>query len=463
MAITLQLDRGTAGTIDLNDGTNYALLDGWQPRVAKRQRSQLAGRWPYENVIEQIPIRVFSKQSDPATAKAEVLQKLGDLAAALDQAYTWYNGAQVDPVILKYQPEGSALANPLQSVVLGAPDSARDMLSLPVTFNRDMQAWEINPLVLEIERRGLWLGDAETPAASASVGNPGVMTVTFNDIATLPSPVKIEMIAQATPTADYHGYIFVASEANKLIITEAESMLLDVDLSIQTDARASGGKYVSFLPSTVTITRMAMSPLNIDVNARRFAAFAMVRNYSSTLTYILKFVFATKKQNQAITRRIVIPPDFTPQMVFLGIGALPDVLNSITLHMETTSTTTSGNELGVDYIVTLALDENSFPIKMNERTLDDGSVQGVDFDDVVIDSAAIDSPSPIVYETPSNRNYIDHSGNAFLLHVGNQIHAMICMSKVSSISPSWTIIDNADANIPYTLTATRYKGYLTPR
>jgi len=454
MAITLQLDRGTAGIIDLNDGTNYALLDGWQPRVAKRQRSQLAGRWPYENVIEQIPIRVFSKQSDPATAKAEVLQKLDDLAAALDQAYTWYNGAQVDPVILKYQPEGSALANPLQSVVLGAPDSARDMLSLPVTFNRDMQAWEINPLVLEIERRGLWLGDAETPAASASVGNPGVMTVNFSSNVVLPSPTKV-VLTSSTSVAVGSGYIVLADNNDKILLVEAENGT-GSSISVITDSSASGGSYLRYTASTSGNITFANIGANLNSSARRFAVLMKARSATANYDYLVSAEIQTNSgANSSSTRKIAIDNASGTRTWYVGLAALPERIDDLRLSIEPVGSSSVGNGLEIDYIIIVALDETTSIIEF--------LLPGIQvFDDPTIDPRELSRPNPAFTATyaATNTVYMPHAGNTFVLNNGTEMAALI---TGSSFSTNWTLTDSNGTNISFSLTATRRTGYLTPR
>lgn len=147
MATILKLDGVNAvggGELNLNGANtgmaSVELLPGWRPRVAKRRRGQMGNQALFDDVLEMIPLRVFG------ASELECLATLSALAAAMDQAVVWREGAAISAVSLKYAIHNTALANPLEAAVLGSSLEAADILSLPVTFNQFLQVFEVNPV-----------------------------------------------------------------------------------------------------------------------------------------------------------------------------------------------------------------------------------------------------------------------------------------------------------------------------
>ena len=140
-------------TLNLNDGVNYSLGEGWQPNVSRLKSSNLSGEI-YDPVEENIPIRVSGNTA------SDFYDALFTLYDFLEHADNWRNGGFVNPVILHYRPINSILTNPVQVMVLGSVGNESPM-SLTPEFNETVQAFEA-VVTVSIMRKGQWLGDEET-------------------------------------------------------------------------------------------------------------------------------------------------------------------------------------------------------------------------------------------------------------------------------------------------------------
>src|SRR3990170_3534484 len=87
-------------TVTIADGaggaTNYKFAYGtWAPAVAPLRRSQLGGRGPYGDVIEEMQLHITGSTVPNALAN------LATLAQLLDQAERWSRGENVSAVLIK--------------------------------------------------------------------------------------------------------------------------------------------------------------------------------------------------------------------------------------------------------------------------------------------------------------------------------------------------------------------------
>lgn len=135
-------------TVNFLDNVNYSLVS-YAPRVAPRRLGRLGGRGPYADVDESI---IFNVYGDTAASALAALQLISQL---LEQAQAFAEGEKVDPVVLELRTQGSALGAALKSLVLGLPEGAAP-LELPVTFNDMIGVYEIESVVAQLKRRGLW-------------------------------------------------------------------------------------------------------------------------------------------------------------------------------------------------------------------------------------------------------------------------------------------------------------------
>lgn len=452
----LKLNRGASyNPINLN-GSVCKIRGPWAPRVAKRRTSQHGGI-PFEDVTENIPLRI-----DAPTA-ALALEKLEDILAALEQARAVQMGAGGEPVLLEYKPHGSSLTDPAQAAVLATPLNEEDYLSLLPSFDTLLQAFSIE-FNLPLKRRGEWLGAAETPAASSSVANPGAMTVTFANSVRIPSPVKL--VFNETPAATnapVSGFVFVADVADKIVMVEAEGIPTAAGVWIEPAGNASGGAFKRYLGTGGSIVTVSSS-IAINSNARLFALYMNARNGSlGNYEYIVQLDLLTAGTLNVSSTG---PKEVTAgvaTVLFMGLIALPDTPTTLKLHVTASGSGSVNNGLEIDNFFILAKDEFTKSIGFDARVIGLSPIAA--FSDLVIDPAWLTHPEPYIkaYDATPNARFLDRTGDMHILSQGTNL--TVWLAGGINNATDFYMMDAATAGtrLSFDVTATRQRGYLVVR
>lgn len=460
MALTLKLNRGASyTTINLNDVTNYRVLDTWNPRIATRKVSQFGGE-PYKDVIESIPLYV------KGTTAAVVLEKIEDILAAMEQAFAWKLGAIVDPVLLEYLPTGSSLGAVVQADVLGTPADAADMLELAqLAMYMTGNSFE-TIITLPLWRKGRWLGAAETPAASSAVSNPGKMSVTFATSKRIPSPVKVVFNDESTPGVggipEHRGYVFWADQADKIQILDSNVMSPFQGLGIWTSeviTNALGGT-VRKIDTSSNPTGIGGDVSAMNASARLFMVFASIRNLSTTQSWTAKALLYGGTYTEG--RPVVIEPgtgtspNVYPRLENMGIIATYGELSDAYILVESASTT---DDIEIDYILVIAKDEFTGAVVWSDET------QGVyaysqELDAFTVDPRSLTSPRPDIYHD-TGKPFAWHKGDLMINNVGTNLTTVLTGSSI--ISQNWRLETSGAVVMSFSMTATRYPAYLVVR
>lgn len=460
MALTLKLNRGASyTTINLNDVTNYRVLDTWNPRIATRKVTQFGGN-PYKDVIESIPLYV------KGTTAAVVLEKVEDILAAMEQAFAWKLGAVTDPVLLEYLPNGSSLGAVVQAAVLGTPADAADMLELAqLAMYMTGNSFE-TIITLPLWRRGLWLGTAETPSASSTVTNPGKMSVTFATSRRIPSPVKVVFTDESTPGGggipEHRGFVFWADLADKIQILDSNVMNPFQGIGVwasQVDADALGGT-IRRIDTSTNPTGIGGDVSAMNANARLFSVYASIRNLSTTQSWTAKalLVGGTYTEGRPVTLEAgtVVPPGPYPRLEDMGIIATYGELTEVYILVESASIT---DDIEIDYILVIAHDEFCGAVAWSDET------QGVylysqDLDTFTLDPRALASPEAKLHHA-GGAPFAWHKGDLIINNVGTNLTAVLAGSSI--VSGQWRLETSGGVIMDFSLVATRYPGYLVVR
>lgn len=459
----LRLTNGTT-TLDLLDSTNYlALAETWAPNVAKLRRGQL-GRGIYEPVIEEFEIMVRG-----ATA-AIALANLQTLSSLLDQAERWGRLEPVTAVRLQYQPNGSALASPVEAVVMGY-DADSSFIGMSTTIEQRGNA-VIGPIKLRFKRGPLWIG-ADVAATSSAVASGNTMTATFASAASVMSPVKLEINSSAfnysnTPGLP-DGYVLVASSTGRLVFIEAESALATGWTSVS-DAQARGGAVAR---SGSAVNYYTTLP-GVSIDARVFAVFASVRLNVTTGVPVATLVTTLTSHGTNVSNTKVFDTatdDGMPHIRFLGTFALPGALDrmSIAAGMGGGGTGT----IDFDYFCLHAIDDDTSRIIAldDTRTLEPGypfvsnsTAFAITFDDQVNtgqqSTARLAASSTGEYAPLSYRGTIN-----YLLTTGTTLVVAVLMCGGTNLGDEtyMRLVDITHALVTMSITATRHTAYLTPQ
>lgn len=449
-----------AGDINLNDGMNYAVLNGYRPAVARRRLDALRGYGPFEDAVEIIPLRVFSRLAVPALAQAEALNALHELSLAVEQAAQWYNGEPVDPVLFVYRPEGSALSTALRVAVLGYAER-QDMMDLPVTFNENIRAWEINPVLLKVARHGAMLDD-EISASGTGVSNPAVMTTTLASAAALPSPTRISLddLSGTTLSGGVNGYLVLANASNKIQIYEAESGSVTVPgsgtFATAVDAAASGGSIRRLVPISAGDYILTITISSLNTSARRFLILASVRNNSGSVNYAVKATLTSKDAVDSRTK-IIDAKVATPKIVTLGPISVRDTPVQMDITFTPSTTGSASDQLDVDHVDIVALDESTHIV-----TLEGVNLTFLFNSTLEIDHRMLSDIKPGMYEertSTGDKHYLSYRGDISIHMTGD----VVAGSIIANTYTHWRAVNSTSTVIVAALTAARRAAYLTPQ
>ena len=444
------------GSLDLNDGTYYQLVQGWAPRVAKRRRSLMGGRGPYEDVVENIPVRVFG------TTAALCLAAVQDIVEALDQASVWARGGNASAVLVKYLPDGTSLGTALEAACLGTPDSAPSMVNFTPEYDTTLAEFQLF-ITIPLVRRGAWLGAAENHTSQSTRAEmASVATCTFSGGATdFPSPhdLVIDFAAHGTglEQGDPTGYILVSGKGtNGLHIIEAEDIYGGKFADQSSHNDASGNNFSRYTPTGTTERSLKGFASTIFTAAQCVGVFAMLRNNSSTYSFLVRAAVGIADDQQDIyTRYTVIDTSSqNPRPVFLGSVAIPPGATVNNAQFLATAENIA-DTLDIDYLVLMDMD-NAAAIYFESPT------DAAKYDNLNIEARAGSQLSPRLFFDMSgggSENHRAYRGDAFLSLEGATVGCVLMMPYTTS----WRMDDQFGADVSVLIESTRRPVYLSPR
>ncbi len=465
MALTLKL-LGGASTLTLTDGTNYAIpYNEWAPAVCDFRVSRLAGSGPYADVDEIIPVHVRG-----ATGAA-AMTNLTALMDVIDQAQQWYEGAAVSPITIEYLPNNSNLGAAVTALVIGGS------LSLPPNVN-DFANHEMPEISLTVRRRGLWIGTAETPAATAAQTHPNVFSVTFaSDVSKRLLPVKLAL-SGFSGSRDSGGndlgsdaLLFVASHSNKIRKVEAESMTASAPgsgtFSTSADATASNGNIRRLVPNSAGNYTLTHVPSPSFSGKSLYIPAIVVKNNSSTIRYDVKFSVANDTyptSTEKISPTLTIDTSTTNPRIVLLDPVATDLaqMDRITLTFTPSGTGGAGNELDVDVMAFIQIADPTDRIVALEDINKSWLISATS---LTIDPDVLASVLPkVTQDTGGGGEYRPiHKGDVYLLTTGDRVACLL----LGTTGSHWRIVNGTLGSSPTavssTLTATRRLAYRVPQ
>lgn len=455
----------TDGTTDLNllDGTNYGLPRGiWAPRVAVRKRSTLGGR-PYTTVLEEIPINVRGATAAAAMANLAALSRL------LDQAQNWYDDESEAPVLIKYQPHGSLLSAPLESLIFAGAAEGGELIQLPGGFNDVGMIFEISGVVLRFVRDGAWYG-SEISATTAGLEHPVVLPATFASSAAHYSPVAVtlEGMFELDDLERYDaGFLLIANSEDRLHLIDAYDLATG---PFTTDADAArlpeGDGVLVYTPVGTTEVESGGTTIVVQ-SVKRVGVVAALRNTSASTTFTIRAeVNGQGERNAASTPPYVVDTSTTdPRVVFLGVALCAETLViGISLFVQASA---AADTLVIDYLALIFLDDPTSrilalgPIDLNRAiALNDAT-------ELIVDPRALTARSPQIRQVsivaPTTGYAVPEywKGDAFLLSKGTTIAALYCGRNATG--DYWRASDDAGGGTyAGAITFARRPVYLVP-
>ena len=448
-------DDTTTRKIDGTEG--YSLRWGrWAPAVTRINRGGLGPF--YKDVEERLLLDVSS-----ATSVSEALQRNHQLRDLLLQAERWFADSPVDAVKIGYKPQGSALTNAPEAAIVGDVEYIQ-----PPDFDAvDKKGYNLNGVQVRFKRRGLWLGDTESKAASVSAGNPAIMTPsTFTDDFSYQVPHDLKIAFSGGSSGSIGAinlHMLVQSAANKLYLAEAESQSL-TNMTSTAVGGSSAGSVASVDTGVTTAQLVDTSPgMNADVRAMEF--FTMVKNnsFSGDGDHSYDLTISVRVGNEWYDgRAVTVSPDIGGgRIIKLGRVSFPGSVDQIKLNIAASKSVLTSNQLYVDYLCGIAVDDDANTLNAYLTT---DSILFPDHDgEVYVEHRLNSHLEGVVYSTPSGgtpiESYFLTDGRIEIMVSGNTVSALV----FGNDSGSYIIEDSLGAELNMTLTATKTKGYLLPR
>ncbi len=345
------MDSSGSPSVVIADGlggvTNAPLIRwSWDPGVTAFNDSPLGPR--YIDVVERFSLNVRGADAAAAMANMQTLAQL------LIQAERWRNGVVVNPVIMKFAPQGSTIvstASPYQALVLGRARGDGSALTLGERFPDVGMLREALGSKIALLRQGAWIGADETPAASSSAANPTVHNVTLTSNLNA-SPLTISLGGFSNNAAFPSSFLLVGSGIS---IAEAEAATAAGFTSVADAANnARGGSVLRYTPAS---TSFAATGVISTQSWQRIAIYAAIRNNSASATFQ---IYATGTYGATVVQTPITPIDTSttqPRIVYLGtLYAPPSAFQDIRLNVAA-STTSGPPTLDIDYVALLKLDD----------------------------------------------------------------------------------------------------------
>lgn len=386
---------GQYGTINLLDDVNYMLVS-WSPAVAARERAIVGNYTPYTNVVETITVNVYG------TSASDALEALEALNNVLEQAESWYLGEGVPPVLIQVQIVGSALADPLEAVVLGRADGDTSWMRLQPTFNDDLTMYEIRDVELTFLRRGLWLGETSAEVAVQPLANPAVMTVDMGERLDRLSPttVKITDFDSGTTLID-DGFLIVTGSTvrstygyNVHIFDTSHMTSTEFSSTLDSTNNAHGDYVMRIDASTDQTGTIAIA--DVAAEKSRISLFAAIRNNSATSTWEVRpqstgYVTSTDRW------RKIDASSQQPRIIYLGSLA-NQAGQHLHLNLDFTTSDSTGT-LDINYVVVVGHDPSTQYISFSGDAYSTESFAR----SLVVDPRATTHRTPLMYiETEVN-------------------------------------------------------------
>lgn len=447
----LALSDGTT-TVEFQNGsgtpTNWQLAaDGWTPAIPAYNPSALAGRGQYADVVETFTINVRGSTA------ADCYTNLDTLARLLDQAERWWLGENVTAVLLKCAPQGSTLAStaaPLMVAVKGRGSGDQTSgVRLSPRWNDAGKIYEISGVQVQVARRGLWLLDTDT--AAATTNNGSLATVPMNLTLNLLGPTKLDMSGYPSATTDKGFFVVSSNDTLTRIAAVAPAGGASGNWTSVNDSAnfAQHTNILRFTPAGTTEDTSGSITSTIT-GVPLIAVFANVRNNSTTTSFYLRAqVLSSGGYISAYTPQYYIAPSASamPGWVLLGFVALPNA--AATMKLLATASAASGS-LDIGAIVLVDVAYAGTCIVTYQPTESNALVKNL-----VIDHASLTLPVPTTLGTYP---FTIEGDMAIMTKAANLVMANLITSGSSN---DWrqTSLGSVVSN---TFTITRYRSYLHP-
>lgn len=304
----------------------------------------MAGRGPYEDVVEEMEIFIGG---------ATPMAKLAEIRQLMDTADKANRGDKASTVWITYQPLNTSPA--LFALILGDAE-----IILPGNYDLSNATQALDPVILRFRRRGLWTALALDTATSGAVAHPVAASITGLTATDADSLLNVTIGAMDEfGSWDHPWYILKSIAATDLVLLEAEDMGTGAPYTVvaDTSADAVGGEVLRYTPAgTTTINSGVITGFSISDTAARWGVYINYRNNSTTTSYRMTVELCGEETPEVVIPASPVTPSL-PRWIFAGFVGVP-LAATETLRIWLTASAASGT-VDFDSVVLLAMDDPS--------------------------------------------------------------------------------------------------------
>jgi len=452
-----------ATTITFADGaggdTDYRVEeDGWAPAMGGLRGSELSGRGPYGEVVEEFTCLV------KGVSAAACMANIRNLTNLLERADRWVRDETPAAVEIRYSPKGatdSSDTSPLRAVILGKVPGDSIAVTLPPDF--ELMAgtnFKVPGIRVRFHRQGDWKQHVEVTASSTATNNGSIATMTPGAI-NVPSATRFDITNFVTveDTANNAGaFVAVVDKVNGIVIVEATDVAgSHTDFSDFNDGnQQTGASVLRFTPSTTTEVETGVITVGaIASGTRRAAVFAVVRNNSSTTTFQLRLRFNSEVVGR--TPQITILPFVTaaaPYWRFLGIIPVSAVMDRMVIQAKASA---ASGTMDIDRVVIVDVTD----MTSNILALPAMSGGGPNTGTLTIDHRLLTRISPIVQHVTATTIVQPWQGSPFFHTDGATVYGIL-MATNRIANNKWRQESAVPALLQNTWTLNRRLAYFIP-
>lgn len=461
----LVLTDGTT-TITFQDGaggdTNYPLhRQEWAPVIAGLRRSQVGGRTPYEDVVEQLTLAIRG------TSAPDAYTKLAALARLLEQAERWARGENVSAVVVKFVPKGallSSLANPLQATVLGrAGGDETAGVGLTGEWNAAATHFVIPSVRVRFVRRGLWLTNDESGGSPTATN--GALVSVFLPAAADPSPTRLTVTNVGwgggfleSPTPYPLGFLLVGEDQSgvaPIAVVEAAGGALSSFTSVADATPQASGNVLRYTASGTAEQTSASMSATLPSGTDLVTVFANVRHHL-TVNFTLRLKLTSDLENQ-YTPLLAIPANadgIYPRWYFMGLVSKRGAISGLRLLA-------AGDVAGTDFfdIDTLVLADARTVQVLGITSPDDSTSVNAT---LTVHDKLLELPAPAVLV---GSGPVPYGGEAVMMSEATKLHLLWLATGGGSGAGGnrWRQTTSADVLLANTWTISRRAGLVAPQ
>ncbi len=446
--------------VDLVNDERYSLDFGWRPAVTTRRQNWLGGRSLYNDVAEQLPVRITGGSAEEVHS---ALQALGEV---LEQADRYWQTEIGTPVVWRFRSRDSVEITPFSVMILRSADAGGLGLNgewlKRLEANKDLLAINVT---LNFWRRGLWVGPDDTLEDDEGVSHPNVDgLITFPNFvygqAPYLSPVRTVLTMQnAGANSNAAGYFFLTNEAasdsesliNLRLASDSTPLFDDGGTGTQTaDSTAIGGQIIRFIPNVASITAQDVESVSDDSTVALWHWFIKLKNNSATETWVIDGQLGVDQRRNTPLKQFSVAPATNPTIYYLGLSN-NNLSSGLRLTLTpSTQTGLAADALDIESVITAAAVDCMNIVRLSAFNDVANAV-------ITIDPQSLEGLTPIT-ALDTNAPGFARQGDIFLQTCGHTARALFYATSGDS---SFTLGNGVSSSLG--VTVTRRKGYTVAR